>query len=548
MKKRFGFFAFLSVILVCWGGGITSCKSDSGSSGPAELDLTMYKDSKCEDEIEDDTLIHEIKGEDEKSPYFYVQSLNYPNKNDFSYEEGFYEFDGDEVELEDGDVTVGTYKARYKCYKVTLANFPQKAGSYDYTLSFSAKNGEFYDLGFTLKVNKTNSGGLVSGSGPKIDHDLDLSYSGATSVTLNISASVPNETNPQITYQWYKNNEKITGANESSYTAEVSGAYYVKVTANNQDVISHTANVTIGGGNAPMVTIKASPYEIKNGEVAVPTPSSVTLSVSVDSSGDLYEYEWFKSDLDSSGSDENLSISTSSCTPNDFARYYCKVKVNGTTLYSSNVNVVEKDIVVNIKKNFGEESYVNVELTVTPETDVPCTFEYKWCEFEDENSAGSITIPGATSESYIPTKEGWYECYVRAISKNTNTKTSWKDAGKCYVRNKTGNDPEKPNVSDPTGTTSLQEGGTLRLSVTASTADKGTLSYQWLKDSNIIAGATSATYVKENVTTSDAGKYSCRVFNTLNGHSMDADSSQVQVRVQKRDSETGSGDVGFDFN
>ncbi len=59
-------------------------------------------------------------------------------------------------------------------------------------------------------------------------------------------------------------------------------------------------------------------------------------------------------------------------------------------------------------------------------------------------------------------------------------------------------------TTQPEGTT-VCEGGTLSLSGASS---GGNLTYQWLKGTTPIPGATSATYTKSNVTAADAGSYS----------------------------------------
>lgn len=548
MKKGFAFFAFLSMSVLCliWGGVLTSCKH-SGSSGPASLDLTMYSDSKNAHEI--DSLSYTV-GED--VPKFYIQSLNYPNKDQIELDEASYILGNDEGELDpDEDVTVA-YKKSQKNYKITLNNPPQQPGSYDFMLLFSATNGEECELEFTLKVSrKGDNGETIEGAKPIITKNLK-DAAGAESVTLEVEATVAD--NADITYQWYTGDGKrIKDATKPSYNVKETGAYYVKVTANNQTVQSETANVTIGsvGGKIPKIIINTvEPYKIENGTLKVPEASEGKLSITVED-GNADSYEWYISE-ETSGSDAAVTgASASIYTPDKFANYYCKVFVSGGASYqSSTVKVIEKDIVMSLNPNFGENAYIGGgALSVKATTDVPCDFSYQWYK-EDETSGNPETMSGATSEDYSPTKEGHYYCKVTAKSRATGAKKSL-DTNKVYVREKTANDPNTPTVESITGTKDLSEGDTLTLSVTASTDDGGILSYQWYKGNNSIIGATKATYEKRGATPEDSGEYKCRVTNTLSGKTADATSSSVTVLVRHNvigGNTSGNANGSFDFN
>ena len=524
MKKGFAFFAFLSMSVLCliWGGVLTSCKH-SGSSGPARLDLTMYSDSKNENEI--DSLSYTV-GED--VPKFYIQSLNYPNKDQIELDEASYILGNDEGELDpDEDVTVA-YKKSQKNYKITLNNPPQQPGTYDFMLLFSATNGEESELEFTLKVSKEG----ITGATPVITKNLK-DDAGAESVTLEVEATVAD--GAAITYQWYTGDgNRIEGETKPSYNAKKTGAYYVKVTANNQTVQSETANVTIGsvGGKIPKIIINTvEPYKIENGTLKVPEASKGVLSITVED-GNADSYQWYISE-ETSGSDVAVTDAIASTyMPLKFANYYCKVFVSGGASYqSSTVKVIEKDIVMSLDTNFGENAYIGGDaLSVKATTDVPCDFSYQWYK-EDETSGNPETMSGATSEDYSPAEEGHYYCKVTATSRATGAKKSL-DTNKVYAREKTANDPNTPTVESITGTKDLSEGGTLTLSVTASTNDEGILSYQWYKGNNPIIGATKATYEKRGATPEDSGEYKCRVINTLNGKTADATSSSVTVLVR----------------
>lgn len=557
MKKGFAFFAFLSMSVMCliWGGVLTSCKHSSSGGGAnepdvaepdvAELDLTMYKLSTNKEPI--NTFTYVIGDENQEDIKFYVQSLNYPDKNQIELESAVYKLGegGDDKDLDtDEDIAVA-YKKANKNYKITLRNnMPQQPGSYIFTLSFSADNEQEGELEFTVEVSKKVGDTVITKPGPKITEDVK-SGSGESSVTLKVVASVADGTEPA--YQWYQDNKSIPNATESSYTATETGAYYVKVSANDQTVVSNTANVVIGSSDVtiPTITISAvEPYKIEGGTLKVPKSSDGVLSVSVDVEGDV-KYQWYKSE-ETSGSDKPLEGETNyTYIPDDFAIYYCKVSVNGHPYDSSNVKVIEKDIKLTYTTTYSGEAYIGDTLEVMPDTDVPCSFAFQWYRVPGETSEDEVEVSGETNAIFKPEKEGWYFCKITPTSIAMGTKGSKTDTPKVHVREKTANDPDTPTVTI-TGNTSLKEGDKLSLSVTA-TASNGELSYQWMKGNNDIANATNSTYEISKVTTSDAGTYKCRVTNTFNNKTMPADSDTVTVTVTKAGVTSGNANGSFDF-
>ena len=66
-----------------------------------------------------------------------------------------------------------------------------------------------------------------------------------------------------------------------------------------------------------------------------------------------------------------------------------------------------------------------------------------------------------------------------------------------------------PSILSQPESQSVCENNILSLSVSAQASYGGTLSYQWRKNGADITGANSATYIKNNLTTADAGSYAC---------------------------------------
>ena len=95
----------------------------------------------------------------------------------------------------------------------------------------------------------------------------------------------------------------------------------------------------------------------------------------------------------------------------------------------------------------------------------------------------------------------------------------------------------RPTISSqPVGLTTTAGRGA-QFTVSANTADAGTLSYQWYKgvtpltDSANMAGTTSSTLTLSNLSTVDAGDYSVTVTNSLNGSTSSLNSSVASLVV-----------------
>lgn len=83
-----------------------------------------------------------------------------------------------------------------------------------------------------------------------------------------------------------------------------------------------------------------------------------------------------------------------------------------------------------------------------------------------------------------------------------------------------------PSITQQPTNQTVNEGGTLTLSVVASNAT----GYQWKKDGEDISSATSATYTKQSVAPSDAGSYTC-VVSGDGGTSATSDAATVTVNA-----------------
>ena len=85
-------------------------------------------------------------------------------------------------------------------------------------------------------------------------------------------------------------------------------------------------------------------------------------------------------------------------------------------------------------------------------------------------------------------------------------------------------------VSQPTSQT-VTETGNVTFSVTATTSDAGTLTYQWKKGITILSGKTASSLTISPVTLADAGSYSVVVTNSLNGLTATTSSAVATLTV-----------------
>ncbi len=169
--------------------------------------------------------------------------------------------------------------------------------------------------------------------------------------------------------------------------------------------------------------------------------------------------------------------------------------------------------------------------------------------FMSSGNAG-LALPSYAKYQYSTDKETWYDFGSEWTNGDTtpaaliitdanvaepvtaryiklNAASSWIFLGEFMVY---GNKPAEavaPVIdTDLEIAKSIYEGESVELSVVASTADEGTLSYQWYKDGEAIEGATDAT-----LTVTEAGLYKVVVTNTLGESTATAESAVCAVTV-----------------
>lgn len=264
---------------------------------------------------------------------------------------------------------------------------------------------------------------------------------GEPSKALSVTAEISNDDG--LVYQWYKGENKIEGATETSYTPTEGGLYHV-VVSNAKD-------------NAKYV---------KSNEVRV------TINPKV-----LPEFDLFV--CNSSGERKEVTDITYD-TSVDFpvSSFYVK----STNYKETEFSIEEVSLFVKAGDDYNELGSISPTI-------------------EKKSRINAYKIDFA---NVIPTKEAVYKIDVCASPASDSSKQKWVSVN---VTVKKGNPtPDDPTPDDPTPvnptpeitkqpvSVQWEEGSTPVPLTVEATISSGTIAYQWFKDGNKIDGATSSTY------------------------------------------------------
>ena len=383
---------------------------------------------------------------------------------------------------------------------------------------------------------------------------------GDTASALTIEATVTDGGN--LSYQWYKNEVKITGATSASYTPDTTTAgtitYKVRVTNTNNTVdgnktaiVDFDIQVTITAivnAETPKIIIGLENKTYTVGATA--TALSVEATVS---DGGTLTYQWYKGDEEISGATSN------SYTPSTEAAgtFTYKVVVTNTNESVTGVKTATETksaiiTVIDPSKTNAEIPKSSSGITGTKEykqgdTASALTIEatvkdggmltYQWYKNE-------VEITGETSASYTPdTKTAGTFIYKVRVTNTNNSVTGNRTAIEDFDIQVTITaivNAATPLISKGLADGAYKVGDTATaLTVTATVTDGGVLSYQWYKNDVPISEATSNSYTPE--TTADGVfTYKVVVTNTndsVNGEKTATAESSTTVTVMA-DAET----------
>lgn len=303
------------------------------------------------------------------------------------------------------------------------------------------------------------------------------------------SLTVEAEGEGTLKYQWYKDDVALNGEtnatlNFDSIAKTDAGTYKVTVTDLNGSVTSTAVTVTVQ--TALKITTQPAGFSLLVGE-------SGTLTVTAEGEGTL-SYQWYKGDAEIAGATFS-SLELNNVAEADEAVYKVKVTDQNGSIVSNGANVVVDNQLKITKQPEAVDVMVGSTTNLTVEAEGEGTLTYQWYK-------GDIAIEGATNttldwESISLSDAGTYKVVV---SDSNGSITS----NEVVVAV----DKRLAITGQPTGVT-LVEGNTASLSVVAEGA--GTLTYQWYKGEEAVAGANKAVFVLNAVTMADAGTYKVKV-------------------------------------
>ena len=514
-----------------------------------EFDLFVCKSDGTKKESTD--IIYDLSADFPVSA-FYVKSTSY-KETEFSIGDVLlYVKAGDDyIDIDYAGAPKIDAKKNINGYKIDFSNVvPNKEGSYKIEV-YAASNADAskeasVSFKVTVKpvVQEENPTPVITKQPESVQWK-----EGENPKTLTVEATISSGTT--ISYQWYKDGNKIEGATKVSYTPTEGGLYHVVVSNasdSNKFVQSSKVSVTIvaeGELLPPDITadlVEAVSYD------KVSDIKALSITATAEDGADIY-YLWYK-DGNAIGAPKT---NVSTYIPTGFGSYYCALyaskgertsqTINSKTIIISESTIIPKVSVNPTSANTGTELTALVTYNVA-EADVT----YQWVT-TDKNSGNDAPIAGARSNKYTPTAAGRYYCKCTVTSRNDPTNSKPVISNVVEISEEGG--PAIPTIESINGknalfTETVTEGGTLELTVVANVSDNGTLSYAWYESKSGSPIGTGATYSKSNVTSSDAGEYYVRVKNTLNGKDASTESFRVTVTISS--SEIGSGNGGFDFN
>jgi PKD repeat protein len=317
---------------------------------------------------------------------------------------------------------------------------------------------------------------------------LSQTVCSGSSLSFNVTAA---GTTP-VTYQWFKDNDTITGATNNSLSLSAvdtsdQATYYVIATNSCNSVQS----------NAMALTVNEAPSIITQPVSSVSCSGSSTM-LSVTASGTApVSFQWYKGTSAVPGATSSNYL-ISSTTVSDAGSYYCTVSNGCGTETSNPATLVVNEPVIITAQSGDSTKCVGDAMMFTISTNGTAPVYYQWFHNGD-------TIVGATSAVYSIASvsspdAGNYYCIT------SNACASTQSGVKALTVN------VAPAINSITNDTTICSGNNLTLSVSAS--GSAPLSYQWYKNGSVLGGALSSLYPMYQISTSDSGTYYSVVSNS----------------------------------
>jgi hypothetical protein len=260
-------------------------------------------------------------------------------------------------------------------------------------------------------------------------------------------------------YLWYINNNPITTATASTYTATSAGNYTVKITSANGCVSTSPASVLLSGTLTASITA--------TGSTSICAGGSVLLSANT---GNNYTYQWYQNGVAINGATASTYVATTSGN-------YSVAIVVGTCNAASNiiavtVNTASNAPIVNVTASGSTTICTGASLVLTTNTGI--NYSYQW-------QLNGVAITGATQNAYTVTSGGSYTVLVSNGGCNTTSS--------AVIVTQLADISPIAKIT-PASSTDFCAGNTVAL-----LANTGTnYFYEWYYNNNLIAGATGSIY------------------------------------------------------
>lgn len=342
-----------------------------------------------------------------------------------------------------------------------------------------------------IDSNLSNNAVVVVNTNTSItSQPRDTALCAGTNFTVSVSAVGTN-----LTYQWRRNSNAVSGATNASYTTSASATTY-----GSYDVVVSGAcgNVTSNAVNVTQITPTSISAQPSSTATSLCLGAGFTLTGS--GSADNRVFQWRLNGNPISGA-TNTTYTVTSATLSDFGTYSFTVSGTCGTLTSNNLAITQiPTTVITAQPTATPSSLCERQNFTVSATVVGANLGYQWQQL----IAGNWTnITGATNTSYTrtnaqPADFGQYRVNVTGTCGNL---TSNPITVTQITTTKIATQPTQPSA--------ICEGSTININNAVAVGEA--LTYSWQKQSgvvwNTISGATSSSYTKVNAVSADGGNY-----------------------------------------
>jgi len=338
----------------------------------------------------------------------------------------------------------------------TMQNYNAMATG-NYTVVFTGPCPSVASNAIAVSISNTPTTPVINTANP-------TSFCAGDSAILNSTVAPTG-----YSYQWYNAGAIIPGATNQTYTALVSGAYFVALTGPCPPANSNVLNITVSGAASPP-TITAS------GATTFCTGDSVILSSTLAPAG--YSYQWYLNGMMIFGStNQTLAVYAAGNYTVQFTGLCTSAQSAATTTMV--VSSLPAPTVTPLSP-----TTICVASTVTLQSSVaPLGYGYQWY-------LNGISIPLATMQTYVASTAGAYTVQLVGSC----------GGGASNAINVVVNAMASAPIISTMGNATICVGDSVLLT---STGAVGGNSYQWYLNGSLIAGANNQTYHA-----SAAGNYS----------------------------------------